>query len=64
MTQRRSSILAILRKSGLRSYVYVSVAIDFSGVLGGVKSLYFLESPHFPEHFGKIWSYVFVSLNP
>ena len=39
------------------SLSYVSPAIDFNGVLGGVKSLCFLESPHFSEHFDIKYSF-------
>ena len=60
VTQRRNSILAILRKSGscviehlglIKDLsLFVSLAIELKRVLGGVKSLCFLESPHFSEH--------------
>ena len=35
----------------------VLLAIDFNGMLGGVKSLCFLESPHFSEHFDIKYSF-------
>ena len=62
MTQRRNSILAILRKNGLCVTEHLglksaSLAIDFNGVLGGVKSLCFLKSPLFFEHFEIKYSY-------
>ena len=79
VTQRRNSILAILRKSGLcvtehlglKIKSIVTLATDFNGVLDGVtgKSLCFLAHIFLNilishTHFDKIWSYVFVSLNP
>ena len=60
VTQRRYSILAILRKSGLCVTEHLGpkeLSLCFNGVLGGVKSLCCLESPHFSEHFDIKYSF-------